>query len=417
MKKFTDMDEFELAQGQRSQVMDPKGLLAYVEHLYRTNLSRTVATDPVKETSIFKKLKDTYKGEAGLLVKWVFWKYKGKHPTENETITIAFFASGNKWIHDKMINELRGRMELEEKESSQISGRAGIPEGFVSEKELKTSGASSDDGGEPLIDGEALRWRFLDPRDAEVLYTRYPNIKPDPDDFCPTCGTKGVYRSLIGDQVQELECDCQLQLQLYKNYLNSGIGYSYQTLDWSDLYKAEEARRRARGYFQDRHLRVPRGTGFILSGSYGTGKTMAATLLLKDLVKAGYPCYSTTFTGMVQQFTAGWKDPSEEKWFQRKIKRSHILLIDDVGKEMKTRTNMAESIFDDVLRSRIQEGRPTFITTNLTLEELGEGYGGAVFSLMMENSIVFTVPGEDFRPLAAVRMLDETDLGITRRIV
>ena len=204
---------------------------------------------------------------------------------------------------------------------------------------------------------------------------------------------------------------------MYKNYFNAGIGYNYQILDWADLYKAEEARSRARGYFIDRDIRIPRGTGFILSGPFGTGKTMAATLLLKDLVKAGYSCYSTTFTGLVQQYTAGWKDSSEEKWFQRRIKRSHILLIDDVGKEMKTKTNLAESVFDDVLRARVQENRPTFITTNMTFGELMEGYGGAVFSLLMENSIAFNVPGQDFRPLAASRMLNETQLKITRRIV
>ncbi len=417
MKKFIEPDEYELREGKRVEVLDPKGLLEYVRVMYREEFQRELPIDQTRDIAVFKKLKDLYKGEAGLLVKWLFFSHKGKNPEDNSPVTMAYFSSGNKWLHDRELNNLRKRADREKQEEAQARGDLNIPQGFSGEADLQEFGATGDEGDSPLIDGESLRWRFLHPEDAEVLYQRYPNIKPDPDDFCPTCGKKGKIRVVVGKRVQEVECDCQLQLQMYKNYLNAGIGYNYQILDWADLYKAEEARSRARGYFIDRDIRVPRGTGLILSGPFGTGKTMAATLLLKDLTKAGYSCYSTTFTGLVQQYTAGWKDSSEEKWFQRRIKRSHILLIDDVGKEMKTKTNLAESVFDDVLRARVQENRPTFITTNMTFGELMEGYGGAVFSLLMENSIAFNVSGQDFRPLAASRMLNETQLKITRRIV
>ena len=120
---------------------------------------------------------------------------------------------------------------------------------------------------------------------------------------------------------------------------------------------------------------------------------------------------------MISMFTEGWKSQESQRLFQQKVEMSHILLLDDLGKEMKKKTNLSEATFDSVLRTRVQSGRPTFITTNMSEEEMTSGYGGAIMSLLKETSIDQEVSGEDFRIKAGKRSLMEALSGNIRPIV
>ena len=77
----------------------------------------------------------------------------------------------------------------------------------------------------------SIRTDFLSDEDAARVYAENPRIKADPREYCPTCMTRGTYRW----RGKEHQCDCALQLQLQKHYLNSGIALTYQVLDWDDF--------------------------------------------------------------------------------------------------------------------------------------------------------------------------------------
>jgi hypothetical protein len=78
---------------------------------------------------------------------------------------------------------------------------------------------------------------------------------------------------------------------------------------------------------------------------------------------------------------------------------------------------LAETTFDNILRTRVQAARPTIITTNCSPAELARGYGSAVLSLLIEQSVPVEVTGEDFRHDAQQRNLAEADKGWRRAIV
>lgn len=256
--------------------------------------------------------------------------------------------------------------------------------------------------------------RFLDDDEAERLYRLHPGLGRSPDDYCPTCGTAGTYRW----RGRQRDCDCAYQLQLHKHYLAAGVGVTYQRLDWTDFDGPDAAVEGAARYLDRHEAFVRRGVGLYLSGSVGTGKTMLANLMVKEMVKSGYTCYATTFAQTVEMFTAGWGDRAERDYFQRKFLRSQILLLDDVGRELRgTRIALAETTFDAVLRTRVQEGRPTFVTTNLTGAELERGYGAAILSLLREKSLEEVFTGDDYRVRANARELDEIARGEVRPIV
>ena len=207
-----------------------------------------------------------------------------------------------------------------------------------------------------------------------------------------------------------------MQRQLHKHYLNAGIGTTYQRLDFPDYDGDKEVLSALLRYIEGYERYAARGIGLLLTGSYGTGKTLLANLILKEFVKQGYRVFATTFAQTIDMLTAGWKSNDHRRYFQRRFVDSEILLLDDVGRELRSKSNLTESTFDTILRTRVQEGRPTFITTNMSPEELGDGYGSAVLSLLKEHSIVCEMTGEDFRPLSNTRTLKEIREGETRPI-
>lgn len=260
----------------------------------------------------------------------------------------------------------------------------------------------------------SIRTRFLPLDEADRLYEEFPRLKASYLHYCPTCNLTRKYR-WHGEQHV---CDCELQLQLHKWYLSSGIGITFQRQDWSDWEGDPKIVEKLSKFVFDHDRYLSRGVGLLLTGDYGTGKTMLSTLTLKEYVKLGYTCFSTTFASMIELFTAGWYDEDARKYFAKKVMKSEVLLLDDLGRELRTKNKLSESTFDDVLRTRVQEGRVTFITTNLNPNtELSEGYGGAILSLLKEKSVLFPFDGEDYRLKANQRELAEIASGEVRPIV
>lgn len=254
---------------------------------------------------------------------------------------------------------------------------------------------------------------FLTTEESDRLAESYPHLKDvTPYDYCPTCSKTGTYKWRGEDH----ECPCTLQLQLLKHYCNSGIGSTYQRLDWDDWEGDQELRHLMQVYVEDPRF-IEEGEGLFLWGNPGTGKTMLANLILKDLVKRGVRCYATTFSGMIDEFTKGWSDASEKRWFERKFKLTDVLLLDDLGREVRGRANLPQTTFDNLLRTRVQAGRPTLITTNMRPEEIDTGYGSGVLNLLWEQSLAYHMTGDNWHRKIPERRSAERASGERRPIV
>lgn len=259
-----------------------------------------------------------------------------------------------------------------------------------------------------------LEKRFLSDKDAARLYRQHPEVKNSFEKYCPTCLTEKTYVDINGNTTN---CDCKGQLNLHKQYLNSGIGVLYQRYSWDDYKGDPKLKGTSDVYLAQSDKMVGSGLGIIANGTYGVGKTFGLTMLCKSLLREGFSVFTTTFTAMIEMFTDGWTSREDKEIFQEKMSMSQVLLLDDLGKEMRNKSTLAESTFDHVLRSRVQNGRPTFITTNMDNDEMHRGYGGAVMSLLDETSITISVSGEDFRKKAGSRKIQEVLAGKVRPIV
>jgi DNA replication protein DnaC len=247
--------------------------------------------------------------------------------------------------------------------------------------------------------------------DAELRLLKQTN--PEVGSVCPTCRDKEFYLWLG----ERHECACSQQKRLHTLYSHAGIGLTYQRLTWDDLEIPDEQLEPVQDYIKNADAYIARGIGLFLSGPMGCGKTLIANMVLKGLIVDGYDCYATTFSETVESFTATWGDNEEKKRFAQRFMRSKVLLLDDLGKEFRSRNNLSATTFDMILRKRVFEARPTILTTNLSPIEVRSGYGAAVLSLLVEQSIEVPLTGGDYRAKAHERVITEVRAGEVRPIV
>lgn len=256
-----------------------------------------------------------------------------------------------------------------------------------------------------LID---IRYAHLEDEDAEEIYKLRPDLR---NDICPTCIGTGRYKW----QGVDGPCDCRLQIQLTKHYLHAGIPVAYHRLGFSDL-ELEREKDIVEKYIENAAARVTRGIGWVFHGEFGSGKTLTAMLILKGLVISGYRCYATTFSSLVDMYAGGWRDDVERQRFEARTRGSQVLLIDDLGKEFQNKSGLSATVFDNVLRSRVQSGLATFVTTNLDMPALEVRYGEATISLLKESCLLHEFKHPDYRSKANERLKRELDAGEVRPV-
>lgn len=108
--------------------------------------------------------------------------------------------------------------------------------------------------------------------------------------------------------------------------------------------------------------------GLYLTGNFGCGKTYLVAASFNELAKKGKKVAVVYYPEFLRELKENFDDFSYN--FNR-VKRADLLLLDDIGAETTTNWNRDE-ILGTVLQYRMQEGLPTFFTSNLTIKELEE---------------------------------------------
>ena len=297
----------------------------------------------------------------------------------------------------------------------------------------------------PLLPPEVVP---LDGEDADRVTKELDGRFSTPQD-CPTCGGSKQFRwythaglevdgpcsrgvmspvpvdrlisALPATEIGWFDCPCEDQWESLRYMMGAGVGLHDQKLSLSDLV-SDEPRQALWRYSEHFKEYIRAGTGMLMYGSNGNGKTMAAVLLAKDLLSQGVKAYFTTYAQLIQTAFASYQSEEAKEWYYQKVRGAHLLVIDDVGKELRMGmqrdiSNVAVHLIDDVLRHRYSTGLPTVVTTNELLVGLTAGYGSGVLSLMSENMITFNFTGGDWRTKARARFDAEVDQGLTRPIV
>jgi hypothetical protein len=259
----------------------------------------------------------------------------------------------------------------------------------------------------------------LSNEDYEWLKELHSALWRDPNVSCLTCNKKGTFRTRVQGEEVMMRCDCVEQWGLHLWLLNAGIGLGYQRLGWDHIATIPDSvQESVLMYLEHGRAYAEVGHGLTLwSPSRGTGKTLLATLILRNLMATGVDGFFCLFNKLLTLHTAGWRDDKARKWFERRIMNAEVLVIDDAGKENPNRSEMVSAVVDEILRTRIDNARPTILTSNLSQEEMGERYLSDVVELFSGCNQSIEVTGTSYRPRFEAEMRENARRGLKFPVV
>lgn len=107
-----------------------------------------------------------------------------------------------------------------------------------------------------------------------------------------------------------------------------------------------------------------KGTGLLMYGPCGTGKSYYAASIANALIDEGYTVKMTNFTTLINQL---WNCENKAA-FMECIGKYSLLIIDDLGAERQS-SYMNEQVFN-IIDARYRSGQPLIVTTNLSADEI-----------------------------------------------
>lgn len=151
----------------------------------------------------------------------------------------------------------------------------------------------------------------------------------------------------------------------------------------------------ARKYVANFNAMREQGTGLLLCGQVGTGKSFLAASIANELISQGTPCLMTNFSRIISRISE--KFGGDQKYLDN-LNRFDLLIIDDLGAERDS-DFIWEKVMN-VIDARYRAGLPIIITTNLGPKDLADPSDirrQRVFSRLREMCVFLEIKGKDRR--------------------
>ncbi len=201
-------------------------------------------------------------------------------------------------------------------------------------------------------------------------------------------------------------CDCLKKELVKKSYKSSGIGKYLEKQTFSNfdlsLYPFGEDREnmrfiyeRAKSYAEnfDRNT----SDSLLFLGGTGLGKTHLSSAIAKVVIEKGYSvCYDSA-QNIISAFEKERFAREGERSLTEKYFDSDLLIIDDLGAEVSSKTSV--SYFYTLINTRLIAGKPVIVSTNLGVSALRTQYESRIVSRLLGEYTVSAFKGEDIRKL------------------
>ena len=138
----------------------------------------------------------------------------------------------------------------------------------------------------------------------------------------------------------------------------------------------------------------------LLSGGTGLGKTFLSGCIAREVSRRGYSVVYDTAISLfaaceTRRFT---RDAGEERQARDDTRRylgCDLLILDDLGSELTT--PLAQTTLYEVVNTRLQAGRHTVISTNLSMDHIAARYTPQLTSRIGGLYQELTFYGNDLR--------------------
>ena len=138
----------------------------------------------------------------------------------------------------------------------------------------------------------------------------------------------------------------------------------------------------------------------LFSGGTGLGKTFLSGCIAREVSRRGYSVVYDTAIHLFSAFETRrfTRDAGEERQARDDTRRylgCDLLILDDLGSELTS--PLAQSSLYEVVNSRLQAGRHTIISTNLSMAQIAQRYTPQLFSRVGGMFRELTFYGDDLR--------------------
>lgn len=235
-------------------------------------------------------------------------------------------------------------------------------------------------------------------------YLRDANLTPESDSaYCARCGDAGWTGQ------EPCECLKSFYVPLQKAALCRDIDIHHQSFGlfalsffrdepmedeaYTPRQLMNETRDEAKEYAENfgAHKR-----NLLINGGVGTGKTFLSACILGEVTSRAFWTEYVTAIRFLQWAEAeqfGREAPDERSF--RRFTRCDLLVLDDLGTEYLS--PFAQSALYDLFNTRLQQGRCTIVTSNLTDAQLDERYLPQTASRLRGAYELMHLHGEDIR--------------------
>jgi DNA replication protein DnaC len=230
--------------------------------------------------------------------------------------------------------------------------------------------------------------------------------------MCEICNDRGIY--ITGDNVAAV-CNC-MQIKAVQNKLkNAGIPDKQVFLDGFDLryYSETEINQLTQKTFyqaaKDALTAVRKFTedptdGIALVGPAGRGKTLLARCAAHELLQKGKELIFIEVPMLLAEIKDTYNENSDRSELQvlDAARKVNILFLDDLGAH--NYTEWVQTQLYSILNYRMNNHLPTFITSNLTLEQMAEKLGERIASRVVDLCAVHFIESQgDIRAMKRAR--------------
>ena len=235
-------------------------------------------------------------------------------------------------------------------------------------------------------------------------------------EVCPKCEGTGWRPVSVGADRRVTRCDCQLRDRAQALLASARIPRRYEHCELSNFEfdgphrSLAPARMAACRFVEEYPLN---GTGLLLIGTIGVGKTHLAVGIIRELILSkGIPCLFYDYRELLKQIQNSYNDSVQATELEvlRPVFETEVLVLDELGAVKPT-----EWVWDTVsliLNTRYNDNRTTIITTNFDdkpagiltgprgaarEETLGDRIGERMRSRLHEMCRIVKMEGADFR--------------------
>ena len=229
----------------------------------------------------------------------------------------------------------------------------------------------------------------------------------EPDDLivqpiCPKCGGTGYVGAAM--------CECLKELcrQEQKKELAALLGSGHESFEKFrlDLYPAqyderlktsprtlmERTYRDTLAYAQSFSCASP---SLLFVGATGLGKTFLSACIARAVAERGFSVSYAPVSRLFAAFEADKFRPDPDASRTAEFFSCDLLIIDDLGTEMTTQFTV--SALYQILNTRLLEGKPTIVSTNLPLGDIAPRYSAQIYSRLLGAYRLYKFYGDDIR--------------------